>query len=113
MSYKIPFFKNGDPEIPMIEKMTAMWANFAKTGEPIPNNNKIFTNVTWNAFTTQNLQYLEINNELTMKTNYNSNIYAFWDRLFPMTPPKTATHHEKPSTPMHCGCNANSTSRLI
>lgn len=81
---QFPFFKENDPEIPTVERMTAIWENFAKTGEPIPKDNELFKNVTWEKFTSENKSYLEINNELTMKDGV---IYPermnVWDKLFP------------------------------
>lgn len=76
----------GDPEIPMVEKMTGIFENFARTGKPIPENNSLFEDVTWKQFTPQRKRYLEINNSsLVMK---NGLIYPermrLWDRLFPL-----------------------------
>ena len=87
---QFPFFKKGDPEVPTVEKMTAMWAHFAKTGEPIPKNNQLFKNVTWEKFTPQHKRYLEINTELTMKNGIIfSNRMKFWEKLFPLPPLKS------------------------
>ena len=86
MSFIFPLFKEGDPEIPMIEKLTAMWANFAKTGEPIPKNNDLFKDVTWSTLTPKGKQYLEIGKKLTMKRNMFPDRYALWERLFPLEP---------------------------
>ena len=87
---QFPLFEKDDPEIPTLEKMTAMWAHFAKTGEPIPKNNQLFKNVTWEKFTLQQKRYLEINTELIMKNGiiFGSRM-EFWDRLFPLSPLQT------------------------
>ena len=88
ISYAFPFFKADDPETPMVEKMTAIWANFAKTGQPILKNNELFKGVCWDVFTPKNNKYLEINSTFTMKTNLFSDRYALWNRLFPLPPYK-------------------------
>ncbi|XP_031783705.1 uncharacterized protein LOC116416971 [Nasonia vitripennis] len=56
MSFGFPFFNATDPESAVVEKMTTMWANFAKTGEPIPKYNKLFKGVTWPSLQPQNQQ---------------------------------------------------------
>ena len=67
--------------------MTAIWEHFAKTGEPIPKDNPLFKNVTWNPITKEHPRYLEINTDFTMK---NGIIYPdrmnLWERLFPLRP---------------------------
>ncbi|XP_051159978.1 juvenile hormone esterase-like [Leptopilina boulardi] len=83
---RFPKFVKGDPEISMVEKMTAIFENFAKTGKPIPNHNSLFENVKWKKFTTLRKRYLEINNcSMIMK---NGVIYPkrmkLWDSLFPL-----------------------------
>ena len=86
MSFIFPYLEKGDPENVMVEKMTAMWANFAKTGKPIPPRNNLFSDVSWTPLTTKNNNYLEIGVKLKMKSNMFSARYAFWEQLFPLTP---------------------------
>ena len=79
-------FQKDDPEIPTVERMTAIWENFAKTGEPIPKDNDLFKNINWESFTPKNKRYLEINNTLTMKNGLiNAKRMEFWDSLFPLS----------------------------
>ena len=86
MSFIFPLFKEGDPENVMVEKMTTMWTNFAKTGEPIPKNNNLFKGVTWSTLTLKGKEYLEIGEKLTMKRDMFADRYALWERLFPLPP---------------------------
>ncbi|XP_057335700.1 esterase E4-like [Microplitis mediator] len=79
-----PYFETSDPEFPTVRRMTSMWANFARTGEPIPAGNPDFTNVVWTPFTRENQLYLEIGNDLVMKQNLYSDRMNEWDRLFPI-----------------------------
>ncbi|XP_001603584.1 esterase E4 [Nasonia vitripennis] len=84
ISYAFPFFDKDAPETPMVEKMTSIWANFAKTGEPIPKNNDLFKKVKWNVLTPENHKYLEINDTFAMKANLFADRYELWGRLFPL-----------------------------
>lgn len=86
MSFKFPFFKVGDSENVMVDKLTSMWANFAKTGEPIPRKNKLFKNVHWTTLTSTNRAYLEIGEKFKMKNNMNADRYNLWEKLFPLKP---------------------------
>lgn len=86
MSFGFPFFNRTDPETKMVEKMTAMWVNFAKTGEPIPKNNDLFKGVLWSSLDWSKRNYLEIGKKLTMKSNMYPDRYALWERLFPLAP---------------------------
>lgn len=82
---KFPLFKKDDPEVPIVERMTSIWEHFAKTGEPIPKNNELFKNVTWERFTTQEKRYLEINKEFSLTNGLiNTKRMEFWDSLFPL-----------------------------
>ena len=82
---RFPKFVSGDPEIPIVEKMTAIWENFARTGEPIPKDNSLFKNIKWEKFTSQKKRYLELNKEFTMKNGLiNPERMSVWDRLFPI-----------------------------
>ncbi|XP_051164503.1 esterase E4-like isoform X2 [Leptopilina boulardi] len=94
---RFPKFVEGDPEIIMVEKMTAIFENFAKTGEPISNDNSLFDNFTWKKITPVRKRYLEINNSsMIMK---NGVIYSermkLWDRLFPLPPRHKNSHNCK------------------
>ena len=78
-------FKKDDPENMTVERMTAMWEHFAKSGEPIPQNNELFKNVTWERFSPEQKRYLEINKEFSMKDGLiNTKRMELWDSLFPL-----------------------------
>ncbi|KAI4501643.1 hypothetical protein M0802_002978 [Mischocyttarus mexicanus] len=86
MSAIFPFYNGSDPEVPMIERSTAIWSNFAHTGEPIPNNNELFRNVKWDRFEGAKDNYLEVNLNPTMKQGIFPERMAIWERLFPLPP---------------------------
>ncbi|XP_051168376.1 esterase FE4-like [Leptopilina boulardi] len=82
---QFPLFKKDDPETRTVERITAIWENFARTGKPIPRDNALFKNVSWKRFTPQRKRYLEIGNELVMRNGLiNPREMALWDRLFPL-----------------------------
>lgn len=81
-----PYFEETAREIPTVERQTAMWAHFAKTGEPIPKDDKLFTDIAWTKFALNNSAYLGIDNELTMKTDLYSERMNLWEKLFPLDP---------------------------
>ncbi|XP_058796192.1 esterase E4-like [Phymastichus coffea] len=84
--YGFPAFNSTDPEVKMIKKLTTMYANFAKTDEPIPKNNNLFKGVHWETLDPKKSNYLEINDNFTMKRKMFADRYALWDRLFPLRP---------------------------
>lgn len=65
--------------------MTTMWTNFAKTGIPLPKDNKLDSNVEWIKYNPKKPAYLNIGNELEIKmTGINSERMNEWDKLFPL-----------------------------
>lgn len=84
--YGFPFLNSTDPEVKMVEKLTTMYANFAKTNEPIPKNNDLFKGVNWATLDPKQSNYLEITDGFTMKSKMYADRYALWDRLFPLPP---------------------------
>ncbi|CAD6245282.1 GSCOCT00013629001.2-RA-CDS [Cotesia congregata] len=84
MQRYFPYFNETAPEIPTVEHITAMWASFAKTGNPIPKDNPLFKDVTWEPFQPETGQYLEINSTLTMKFNLNAERMEAFERIFPL-----------------------------
>ncbi|KAL7289595.1 hypothetical protein TKK_0016453 [Trichogramma kaykai] len=84
-----PEFEKDSPEMRTVERMTAIWANFAKTGEPIPlegSGVELFANVTWEPYRLDDQRYLQIGEELSMQTRLNAERMDIWDKLFPMGP---------------------------
>lgn len=94
MKTDFPYFNATDPEYGMMKRYTSMWTSFAKTGNPIPTENEEFRNVIWEPFTTSNKKYLEIGDDLTMKTGLYAERMNKWDELFPLPPlPQTTVKH--------------------
>ncbi|XP_032510776.2 carboxylic ester hydrolase-like isoform X2 [Danaus plexippus] len=62
-----------------IHRITKMWTDFAKTGNPTPDNS---LGVTWSPYTATGKEYLQIGNELSMGRNAEKTRLDFWDRLY-------------------------------
>ncbi|XP_044758909.1 uncharacterized protein LOC123316758 [Coccinella septempunctata] len=85
VSANFPKFGESDTETPTVEKMTTMWANFARTGKPIPETNDKLDNAKWEPFNMKTQRYLEIGNKLTVAEKLFEKRYAEWEKLFPLT----------------------------
>ncbi|CAH0592565.1 unnamed protein product [Chrysodeixis includens] len=74
--------KNPTPEDQLvIDRVTTLWANFAKFGNPTPQTTELLP-VLWPAATKDQQYYLNIDADLTVgKRNFNSRV-AFWDLFY-------------------------------
>ncbi|KAM3955591.1 LOW QUALITY PROTEIN: alpha-esterase 48 [Aphomia sociella] len=68
-------------DVKMRERMVSLWTNFAKSGNPTPDENHYLT-VTWLPVTKDNLYYLNLGSELSLGTNLNKEKMDFWDDLY-------------------------------
>ncbi|KPJ19760.1 Bile salt-activated lipase [Papilio machaon] len=64
-----------------IDRMTTMWSNFAKYGDPTPEISELLP-IKWMPITKGALNYLEIDKELTMKKRSYHARMAFWDLYY-------------------------------
>ncbi|KAJ8723145.1 hypothetical protein PYW08_003057 [Mythimna loreyi] len=72
----------------MIDNMTKLWTNFAKYGDPTPDDE---LSVRWNPYTVEKEEYLEIGNDLLTKSAPDSEEFKFWDNIFREFAPKYFT----------------------
>ncbi|XP_018321730.1 esterase FE4-like isoform X2 [Agrilus planipennis] len=79
-----PKFTANDPESKTVDKMIKIWANFAKTGNPIPQPTSLLDNVTWVPFTEQNGKYMKIGNSLEMDKFLYEDRYKVWEDVVPL-----------------------------
>ncbi|XP_068155284.1 juvenile hormone esterase [Drosophila tropicalis] len=80
-----PLFKKDDPENFMIERLTRMWFEFAKSGNPHNKNDEYIKDLNWPLYDSKNKSYLEINLDLKTKTGgFNQERYQIWDELLPL-----------------------------
>ncbi|XP_021912901.1 esterase E4-like isoform X2 [Zootermopsis nevadensis] len=63
-----------------VARMVKMWTNFAKTGNPTPKIDPLL-GVTWTPVTKGELNYLNIDKELTMQKDIAKDRVAFWEEL--------------------------------
>jgi len=82
---KFPEYKENDPEIVTIEKLTTLLGNFARKSKPTSEQPEKLDNVKWEPFTTKTKKYLDIGNKLVMNENLNEKRYAEWEKLFPLS----------------------------
>ncbi|CAG9854755.1 unnamed protein product [Phyllotreta striolata] len=81
-----PLFKENSPEeVEMVNKLTAIYANFAKTGNPIPSPSEKLDNVNWDRFTSGNNKYLEMGSKLVMKERKPEKRLQEWEKLYPLS----------------------------
>ncbi|XP_002000246.2 juvenile hormone esterase [Drosophila mojavensis] len=79
-----PAFKESDPENLLIERLTRLWVEFARKGDPNSVTDEYLRRLQWPQYTRQNQAYLEIDTNLTPKTgNIYEERYKIWDQLFP------------------------------
>ncbi|KAJ8923071.1 hypothetical protein NQ315_001623 [Exocentrus adspersus] len=86
ISKLFPLFKESSPtEVEMVAKLTTLYANFAKTGNPIPAPTDKLDNVKWEPFTLKEQKYMDIGNKLVMHEKLYDKRYAEWEKLFPLS----------------------------
>nr|CAH7758728.1 unnamed protein product [Callosobruchus chinensis] len=73
------------PEIDMVEKLTTLHTNFAKTGNPTPTRNPTLDNVKWDTFNLQTQKYLDIGDKLVMKERMYEDRVKLWEDLYPLS----------------------------
>ncbi|XP_049802599.1 cholinesterase 1-like isoform X1 [Schistocerca nitens] len=64
------------------DRIITMWTNFAKYGDPTPNETSHLI-PKWEAFTKQNSAFLDINVELNMESSLDKEQMAFWHGILP------------------------------
>ncbi|KAL4711245.1 hypothetical protein ACJJTC_019086, partial [Scirpophaga incertulas] len=68
-------------DLKMRERMVRLWTNFAKSGNPTPDENHYLT-VTWVPVTQDNFYYLNIGTELSLGSNPDKIKMDFWDEVY-------------------------------
>nr|ATJ44483.1 acetate esterase 8 [Helicoverpa armigera] len=62
----------------LIDTVTTLWTNFAKYGNPTPDNN---LGVTWSPFSVENEEYLDIGHELVPGVKPENEEVQFWQKV--------------------------------
>ncbi|CAH0404429.1 unnamed protein product [Chilo suppressalis] len=68
-------------DLKMRERMVRLWTNFAKSGNPTPEENYYLT-VTWLPVTHDNLYFLNLGSELSLGSNPDKAKMDFWDEVY-------------------------------
>ncbi|XP_045478007.1 uncharacterized protein LOC123683151 [Harmonia axyridis] len=79
-----PKFTEKDPETKMVDRWTSVWADFAKTGEPLPKEPERFDRITWEPYKPNKERYLEAGQKFEIKDGLNKPWYQVWKNLFPL-----------------------------
>ncbi|XP_038223582.1 acetylcholinesterase-like [Zerene cesonia] len=78
--FKFPCSQQATEEdIEMRNTLTTLWTNFAKTGNPTPNDD---LSIQWPKFTPDSQMYLNINTSLTIKSNYEPKRMAVFKKIY-------------------------------
>ncbi|KAG5861346.1 hypothetical protein JTB14_016695 [Gonioctena quinquepunctata] len=85
--YNLPLLGKDSPKpgVDMIDKLTTIYANFARTGNPIPQKIKLLKNVKWDRYSLKSQKYMDIGNKPTMKEKLYGKRYQLWDSLHPLS----------------------------
>ncbi|CAG9839137.1 unnamed protein product [Diabrotica balteata] len=73
----------GEKEIKAIRRFVKLWTNFAKHGNPTPKGNDF--NLTWNPVNEEEVSYLDIGEELTIKSNPEPERLKLWKEIFQLS----------------------------
>ncbi|XP_075981625.1 uncharacterized protein LOC142980177 [Anticarsia gemmatalis] len=65
----------------MQKKMVKLWTNFAKYGNPTPDDDAVLEGLRWPSYTIENQQYLHIDKHMRIKTDLYKNRFEFWDNF--------------------------------
>ncbi|XP_075162602.1 juvenile hormone esterase-like [Haematobia irritans] len=80
-----PMFGKSDPENPIVERLTRLWYEFAKKGDPNNPSDEYLKNLQWPLYDQKMKQYLEIGLDMNVKSNgIFSDRMQLWDNLFPI-----------------------------
>ncbi|CAH2056102.1 unnamed protein product, partial [Iphiclides podalirius] len=82
--FKNDYQKDVEPtaqDVKMRERMLRLWTNFAKIGNPTPDENH-YLKVTWLPVTKDKLYYLKLGGELSLETSPDKERMDFWDEVY-------------------------------
>nr|AJN91195.1 carboxylesterase [Cnaphalocrocis medinalis] len=77
---------DGSQDSVMVDRMTGLWYNFARFGDPNPRgaDQPELSSVHWPAMTPQERQYLRIGDQLTVQAKLGEDRFRVWEELYPM-----------------------------
>ena len=84
--FATPEIKPGSVEDLSLSRFVRLWTNFAKFGNPTPDNRDRLLKTLWKPVTTANVDFLDIGKELVVLDNPDSERMKFWKQLFDESP---------------------------
>ncbi|KAJ8958822.1 hypothetical protein NQ318_019583, partial [Aromia moschata] len=64
-------------------RMTKFYSNFARTGNPVPERDDLFENITWPTVrSSRTIPYLKIERHLSVGKNFREEHMIFWDKIY-------------------------------
>ncbi|XP_044265017.1 juvenile hormone esterase-like isoform X1 [Tribolium madens] len=87
LGYLFPSFLSPKLQPDSIEELSVrrfvkLWTNFAKTGNPTPENDQLLMNVQWSPVTKEENHFIDIGKELKTGTNPDFERMQFWDTIY-------------------------------
>ncbi|CAG9862782.1 unnamed protein product [Phyllotreta striolata] len=77
----LPFPEKNTPEYSYVKRFVKLWTNFAKYGNPTPNNSDF--NIIWEPVKDEKtINYLDIDKQLTKQTIPKQEIFQIWEELY-------------------------------
>lgn len=65
-----------------IRRLSKLWTNFAKTGDPNSKNNDALLNIQWKPASKSELNFLDFDQTLTALVNPDGDRMAFWEDIY-------------------------------
>ncbi|XP_026735556.1 venom carboxylesterase-6-like isoform X2 [Trichoplusia ni] len=86
LSYRYPMIDVSDShDSKMVDKMTAIWYNFARYGDPNPRDDTPeLSSVTWPTMKPGQRNYLRLGQEFSVHQNLSEDRFKLWDELYPI-----------------------------
>ncbi|XP_030021117.2 esterase FE4 [Manduca sexta] len=97
--FEVEFVRNkvelGSETFELIDKVTTMWTNFAKYGNPTPDDS---FGVTWTPYSLKHQDYLEIGNKIVSRVEPDKEQIEFWENLYKKFCPGFVHSSHNPNT---------------
>ncbi|KPJ20505.1 Esterase FE4 [Papilio machaon] len=88
LRYRYPDVSAAGPDADVVDKMTAIWYTFAKTGDPnayVGLDLPELSGLHWPAMTPDKRNYLRIDRTLSIRSNLKEDRLKVWEELYPTT----------------------------
>ncbi|KAJ2944878.1 hypothetical protein O0L34_g1767 [Tuta absoluta] len=87
LSYRFPTIPLGSEDDKIVQRMTAIWYNFARYGDPNPRGDTPELGcLSWPPVKPNDRKYLKIDKEFSVLSNLKEDKYKLWEELYPLRP---------------------------